>query len=80
MKITERSGSLSTNDGKRPTRNTVRTFFAKWGRADVVSLPELLSSNRSVELLGLEINMSERKIYVHPPNNPVRGSTAPSWH
>ena len=47
MKITERSGSLSTNDGKRPTRNTARTFFAKWGRADV-SLPELLSSDRSV--------------------------------
>ena len=47
MKITERSGFLSANDEKRTTRSTARTPFAKWGRAGVDSLPDLLSSDRS---------------------------------
>ena len=44
---TERSGFLSANDEKRPTGSTARTPFAKWGRAGVDSLPDLLSSDRS---------------------------------
>ena len=47
MKNTERSGFLSANDEKRPTGSTARTPFAKWGRAGVDSLPDLLSSDRS---------------------------------
>ena len=58
MKKTERSGFLSANDEKRPTGSTTRTPFAKWGRAGVDSLLDLLPS----------INISKRKIYVHLPN------------
>ena len=68
MKKTERSGFLSANDEKRPTGSTTRTPFAKWGHAGVDSLLGLLSSDRSVELLGLGFNISKRKIYVHLPN------------
>ena len=68
MKKTERSGFLSANDEKRPTGSTTRTPFAKWGRAGVDSLLDLLPSDRSEELLGLGINISKRKIYVHLPN------------
>ena len=55
MKNTERSGFLSANDEKRPTGSTTRTPFAKWGRAGVDSLLDLLPSDRSEELLGLGI-------------------------
>ena len=69
MKKTERIGFLSANDEKRPTGSTTRTPFAKWGRAGVDSLLDLLlPSDRSEELLGLGINISKRKIYVHLPN------------
>ena len=76
---TQRGAGFSAQMMKRDPPGAQPERLLQSGVAPVLTASRI-ACHLTEALAGSRNQHVEEEIYVHPPNSPVRGFTAPSWH